>query len=76
MKLAYDACIQTRVAGSASITLCTLHPRTGALSTFYVGDSVYGIFKKDGAEVVPEMEIAVNYAKMVGTRYDLKGGQS
>lgn len=32
--------------GSTTITVITLHPITGIVRTYYLGDSLYGIFSQ------------------------------
>lgn len=42
----------TEERGSSTLTLLTLHPHTGTVRTFHVGDSVYGIFGRNGSTMI------------------------
>ncbi len=45
-----------KTMGSSTLSIITLHPETGVLKTYYIGDSVYGFFKKEDVEMtVPQM---------------------
>ena len=51
-KLALSAVQMTEEKGSSTISILTLHPATGILRSFHVGDSIYGVFKKEGDHVL------------------------
>jgi len=44
----------TEEKGSSTLSILTLHPKTGILRSFHVGDSIYGVFKKDGSHILGE----------------------
>jgi len=41
-----------RVDGSCTLTVAAMHPVTGDVQLYYIGDSLYAIFRKDRIEVV------------------------
>jgi protein phosphatase PTC7 len=43
-KLAAAAVNLNKAQGSTTLSIITLHPRTGILKTYHIGDSIYGIF--------------------------------
>ncbi len=47
-ELAIRAVQQNDEKGSATLSILTLHPQTGTLRSYHIGDSVYGIFSKEG----------------------------
>lgn len=40
--------------GSATLVIVTLHPLTGVTRSYYVGDSVFGIFGPNGKSFIAE----------------------
>jgi hypothetical protein len=38
--------------GSSTLSILTLNPYTGLLKSYHIGDSVFGLFKKNGSTVV------------------------
>lgn len=53
-ELALKAVQMTEERGSSTLTLLTLHPHTGTLRSFHVGDSVFGIFHRNGSHMIAE----------------------
>lgn len=44
----------TEEKGSSTLSILTLHPKSGVLRSFHVGDSIYGVFKKYGLDILGE----------------------
>jgi hypothetical protein len=61
---------QVEEKGSSTLSIITVHPRSGVLRTFHVGDSVYGIFKRNGQHV-----IAVDQQSAFDTPFQVYGGK-
>ena len=60
----------TEEKGSSTLSILTLHPQTGVLRSFYVGDSIYGIFKRNGVHIV-----AIDQQSAFDTPYQVYGGK-
>jgi hypothetical protein len=47
----------------------TLHPQTGIIKAYYLGDSVYGIFNmiKSQVRIAPDQQYEFNFPVQVGT---------
>ena len=56
--------------GSSTLSIITVHPHTGVVRSFYVGDSIYGIFKRNGQHI-----IAVDQQSAFDTPYQVYGGK-
>ena len=52
------------------MSILTLHPKTGMLRSFYVGDSLFGIFKRNGQHV-----IAMEQQSAFDTPFQVYGGK-
>lgn len=55
--------------GSSTLTILTLHPYTGMLRSYHVGDSVFGLFRKNGATIIAEEQ-----QKQFNVPYQVFGG--
>jgi len=53
-ELAINAVLMTEEQGSSTLVILTIHPITGVMRSYHVGDSVYGIFKDDGSHILAE----------------------
>jgi hypothetical protein len=46
-QLIRSAVSMAKVEGSCTLTVAVMHPQTGEVSLYYIGDSLYAIFRKD-----------------------------
>jgi hypothetical protein len=44
----------TEEQGSSTLTILTLHPLTGTVRSFHVGDSVFGVFRANGVHILAQ----------------------
>lgn len=47
-KLACAAVNMNKAQGSSTLSIVTLHPCSGLVRTYHIGDSIYGIFHESG----------------------------
>ena len=47
-----------------------LNPETGVLKSYYLGDSVYGIFREGEVEMMPEQQKSFNFPFQIGSTGD------
>jgi len=45
----------------------SLHPTTGKLLVYYLGDSVYGFFRNDLVEIAEDQQKSFNYPFQIGS---------
>jgi hypothetical protein len=53
-ELAVQAVQKNEEKGSATLSIITLHPHSGILRCYHVGDSVFGIFGSSGKNFIAE----------------------
>lgn len=41
-----------KAQGSSTLSIITLHPSSGILRTYHIGDSIYGIFHQTGEQIL------------------------
>lgn len=65
----FEAVNLNKETGSTTVCLLTLHPNTGALQTYYLGDSIFAILNrfKRGYRKAPEQQYQFNFPVQVGT---------
>lgn len=51
-KIAIQAVQRNEEKGSATLAILTLHPRTGTLRCYHIGDSIFGLFKRGTEPIV------------------------
>ena len=68
-ELALKAVQLVEEKGSSTLSILTLHPRSGVLRSFHVGDSLFGIFKRNGQHIM-----AVEQQSSFDTPFQVYGG--
>lgn len=69
-KLACAAVNLNKFQGSSTLSIITLHPTTGLLRTYHIGDSVYGIFHSTGNYILGmEQQYFFNHPYQVGSNF-------
>lgn len=65
-KLVSEAVSKNVEEGSCTLTVAAIHPNTGDLSFYYIGDSLYGIFREKNIELVDGLYQEFNKPIKVG----------
>jgi hypothetical protein len=73
MELVRGAVSAVKLEGSCTLTLAMVHPETGEVSFYYVGDSLYGIFREKDVVMVEPLYERFNEAYKLGD-YDASCG--
>ena len=50
--------------------MLSMNPSTGRLRSYYLGDSIYGIFRKKEVEMVEEQQKSFNFPYQIGSQGD------
>lgn len=68
-KLIKDAVELNKEVGSTTVCLLTLHPNTGVMKAYYLGDSVYAIIDptSESYRIAPDQQYSFNFPVQVGT---------
>jgi serine/threonine protein phosphatase PrpC len=61
-----DALSSNREVGSTTLTLAALHPRSGQLRFYYIGDSLYGLFQERNVVMVHPLSEAFHHPLKLG----------
>ena len=65
-KLVAEAVESIKQSGACTLTLVLVHPETGEVSFYYIGDSLYGIFKEKEVIMVEGLYEDFNIAYKIG----------
>jgi serine/threonine protein phosphatase PrpC len=57
--------------GSATLSIITVHPHTGVVRSYHVGDSIFAIFKKNEKPIVAEEQ-----QKAFNVPFQVHGGKN
>lgn len=53
-ELAINAVLMNEEKGSSTLVILTIHPATGVVRSYHVGDSIYGVFNANGSHILAE----------------------
>lgn len=66
-KLLSQAVAENKEIGSTTVCILSLHPSTGKLLVYYLGDSVYGFFKQTSIQIAEDQQKSFNFPYQIGS---------